>query len=85
MGKSKKWILVWIIFIIVIPPIVGYLFQGPKIFSSLSYYLTYTSIGYAYGIFYAFGNSVIGKYFEKLDWAKNPKRTNLITFMVFMG
>jgi hypothetical protein len=85
MSKSKKWILIWIIFIIVIPPIVGYLFQGPKIFSSISYYFTYTSIGYAYGIVFAFGNSVIGKYFEKLDWAKNPKRTNLITFMVFMG
>jgi hypothetical protein len=85
MSKSKKWILIWIIFMIIIPPIVGYLFQGPKIFSSVSYYFTQTSIGYAYGIFYAFGNSVIGKYFEKLDWAKNPKRTNLITFMVFMG
>jgi len=85
MSKSKKWILIWIIFIIVIPPIVGYLFQGPKIFSSISYYFTYTSIGYAYGIVFASGNSLIGKYFKKLDWAKNPKRTNLITFMVFMG
>jgi len=85
MSKSKKWILIWIIFIIVIPPIVGYLFQGPKIFSSVSYYFTYTSIGYAYGIVFASGNSLIGKYFEKLDWAKNPKRINLITFMVFMG
>jgi hypothetical protein len=85
MSKSKKWILIWIIFIIVIPPIVGYLFQGPKIFSSISYYFTYTSIGYAYGIVFASGNSLIGKYFEKLDWAKNPKRINLITFMVFMG
>ena len=85
MSKNKKWILIWIILIIVIPPIVGYLFQGPKIFSSISYYFTYTSIGYAYGIVFASGNSLIGKYFEKLDWAKNPKRINLITFMVFMG
>jgi hypothetical protein len=85
MSKSKKWILIWIISIIVLPPIIGYLFQGPKIFSSISYYFTYTSIGYAYGIIFASGNSLIGKYFEKLDWAKNPKRTNLITFMVFMG
>ena len=85
MSKSKKWTLIWVIFMIVIPPIVGYLFQGPKIFSSISYYFTFTSIGYAYGIAFGIGNSVIGKYFEKLDWAKNPKRTNLITFMVFMG
>ena len=85
MSKSKKWILIWIIFIIVLPPFIGYLFKGPKIFSSISYYLTYTSIGYAYGIVFASGNSLIGKYFDKLDWAKNPKRTNLITFMVFMG
>ena len=85
MSKSKKWVLIWIILIIILPPIVGYLFQGPKIFSSISYYFTYTSIGYAYGIVFASGNSLIGKYFKKLDWAKNPKRTNLITFMVFMG
>jgi|WetSurMetagenome_2_1015567.scaffolds.fasta_scaffold09473_4 hypothetical protein len=85
MSKSKKWILLWILSIIVITPIVGYLFKGPRIFSSISYYFTQTSIGYAYGIVFAFGNSVIGKYFEKLDWAKNPKRINLITFMVFMG
>jgi sensor histidine kinase YesM len=85
MSKSKKWILLWILSIIVITPIVGYLFKGPKIFSSISYYFTQTSIGYAYAIVFAFGNSVIGRYFEKLDWAKNPKRTNLITFMVFMG
>jgi hypothetical protein len=85
MRKSKKWILIWIISIIVLPPFIGYLFQGPKIFSSISYYFTYTSIGYAYGIVFASGNSLIGKYFEKLDWAKNPKRINLITFVVFMG
>jgi sensor histidine kinase YesM len=85
MSKSKKWILIWIILFIVLPPIIGYLFQGPKIFSSISYYFTYTSIGYAYGIIFPIGNSLIGKYFEKLDWAKNPKRTNLITFTLFMG
>ena len=85
MSKSKKWILLWTLFFIVTPPIAGFLFKGPKIFSSVSYYFTQTSIGYAYGIFFVFGNSVIGKYFEKLDWAKNPKKTNLITFAVFMG
>ena len=47
------------------PPFIGYLFQGPQIFSSISYYFTYTSIGYAYGIVFPIGNSLIGKYFEK--------------------
>jgi sensor histidine kinase YesM len=85
MSKSKKWILIWVLLFGVLPPIIGYLIQGPKIFSSVSYYFTYTSIGYAYGIILPIGNSLIGKYFKKLDWAKNPKRTNLITFTVFMG
>jgi sensor histidine kinase YesM len=75
----------WILFFLVTPTIIGYLWKGPQIFSSVSYYFTQTSIGYAYGISYVIGNFVIGKYFEKLDWAKNPKRMNRITFMVFMG
>jgi len=82
---SKKWTLFWIIFFLITPPIVGYLIKGRQIFSSVSYYFTQTSIGYAYGIIFPIGNSIIGKYFEKLDWSKNPKRTNLITFSIFMG
>jgi len=75
----------WMLFFIVIPPIVGYLFKGPKIFSSFSYYITYTSIGYAYGIAFGVGNWLIGKYTEKLDWTKNPKRANLISFLSLIG
>lgn len=85
MKTDKKWIIIWIIFIIVLPPVIGYLFKGPKIFSSVAFYFTYTSIGYAYGIIFPTGNSLIGKYFDRLDWAKNPKKMSLITFMVFMG
>ncbi len=85
MSKSKKWTLFWILSFLITPPIVGYLWKGPEIFSSVSYYFTQTSIGYAYGIIFPIGNSLIGKYFEKLDWTKNPKRTNLITFAIFMG
>ncbi|HEY4788790.1 MAG TPA: sensor histidine kinase [Bacteroidales bacterium] len=77
--------ILWILFLIVIPPVVGYLFKGPKIFSSISYYFTYTSIGYAYGIAFGVGNPLIGKYTATLDWAKNPKRTNLISFLLFIG
>jgi LytS/YehU family sensor histidine kinase len=75
----------WILLFTVTPPIIGYLFKGPQIFSSVSYYFTQTSIGYAYGIAFGIGNFGIGKYFKKLDWAKNPKRMNRITFIVFMG
>ena len=75
----------WILFFVVTPPFIGYLFRGPKIFSSFSYYLTYTSIGYAYGIAFGLGNWLIGRYTKKLDWAKNPKRTNLINFFIYIG
>lgn len=82
---NKKWTIFWIIAFLITPPILGYLWKGPQIFSSVSYYFTQTSIGYAYGIIFPIGNSLIGKYFDKLDWTKNPKRTNLITFAIFMG
>jgi hypothetical protein len=77
--------ILWILFFIVTPPVIGYLFKGPKIFSSFSYYITYTSIGYAYGIAFGLGNPLLGKYTGKLDWTKNPKRTNLICFLLFIG
>ena len=73
------------LFFIVTPPVVGYLFKGPKIFSSFSYYINYTSIGYAYGIAFGLGNWSIGRYTKKFDWAKNPKRTNLINFFIYIG
>lgn len=85
--KSKVYFtnIMWVLFIAVTPAVIGYLIKGPKIFSSFAFYFTYTSIGYAYGTVFPIGNMLIGKYFKKLDWAKNPKRTNLITFAVFMG
>lgn len=84
-GKASFKTIMWMLFFTVTPPVVGYLFKGPKIFSSFSYYITYTSIGYAYGLFFAGGNSLIGKYTEKLDWTKNPKRANLISFLLLIG
>lgn len=85
--KRKPYLktILWVLFFLVPPPIIGYLWRGPEIFSSVSYYFTQTSIGYAYGINFGIGNYLIGIYFKKLDWAKNPKRTNLITFAIFMG
>lgn len=86
-NKRKTYLnnLFWILFIIVTANIIAYLFQGPRLFSSFSYYLTYTSLGYAYGFFFAFGNKFIGSYTEKLDWAKNPKRANVTSFLLLIG
>ena len=84
-GKAYFNAIMWIIFFTVTPPVVGYLFKGPKIFSSFSYYITQTSIGYAYGIAFGLGNWLIGRYTKKFDWTKNPKRTNLINFFIYIG
>jgi hypothetical protein len=85
--KRKVWLntIMLIILFIGTPNLIGYLFQGAKLFSSFSYYFTYASIGYAYGIAFGLGNPLIGRYTEKLDWAKNPKRTNLISFLLLIG
>lgn len=83
--KTYRNNLFWILFIIATANIIAYLFQGPGLFSSFSHYLTYTSLGYAYGFFFAFGNKLIGSYTEKLDWAKNPKRANVTSFLLLIG
>jgi hypothetical protein len=88
--KNKKRkvfnsITFWVLFFLVTPPIIGYLFKGPQIFSSFTYYITQTSIGYAYGIAFGLGNIFLGKFIGKLDWTKNPKKTNLISFVLFIG
>jgi hypothetical protein len=87
-NKKKKSFLnfiMWNLIFIVFANIVAFLFQGPKLFSSFSYYITYASLGYAYGFFFPWGNKLIGKYTEKLDWTKNPKRANLISFLLLVG
>ena len=75
----------WNLFFIVVANIVAFLFQGPELFSSFSYYMTYASLAYAYGFFFPWGNKLIGKYTENLDWSKNPKRANLISFLLLVG
>ena len=75
----------WILFIIVVANIMAFLFQGPELFSSFSYYMKYASLAYAYGLFFPWGNKLIGKYTESLDWSKNPKRANLISFLLLVG
>jgi hypothetical protein len=87
-NKKKKacfYAIKWILLSIGFPTIIGFLFKGPKLFSSFPYYFTYTSIGYAYGIAFGAGNWLIGSYTEKLNWTKNPKRANLISFLLLIG
>jgi sensor histidine kinase YesM len=77
--------IMWILFIIVIANIIGFLFQGSKLFSSFSYYIKYALFGGAYGIAFSWGNRLISKYTtENLDWTKNPQRTNVISFMLLL-
>ena len=90
MNRNKKrkayfTTIMWILFIILIPNILGLLFQGSKLFSSFSHYISYTSLGYTYGFAFGFGNRFIGSYTGKLDWTKNPKRANLIGFLLLIG
>jgi hypothetical protein len=85
--KKRSYLnfIMWNLIFIVVANIIAYLFQGPKLFSSFSYYWTYASLAYAYGFFFPWGNKLIGKYTEKLDWTKNPKRANLISFLLLVG
>jgi sensor histidine kinase YesM len=83
--KSCLNIILWNLFFIVAANIVAFLFQGPELFSSFSYYISYASLAYAYAFFFPWGNKLIGKYTENLDWSKNPKRANLISFLLLVG
>jgi sensor histidine kinase YesM len=87
-NKKRKAYLnigMWILFIIAMATFIAFLFRGPKLFSSFSYFITYSSLAYAYGFAFAGGNSLIGSYIEKFDWIKNPKRVNLISFLLLIG
>jgi hypothetical protein len=83
--RSYLNIIMWNLIFIVVANIVAFLFQGPELFSSFSYYITYASLAYAYGFFFPWGNKLIGIYTRKLDWTKNPKRANLISFLSLIG
>jgi len=87
--KNKKQIYKHVIFsisfVIVTASIVGYMFQGTKIFSSFPYYIKYT--GYGYALFFTFwlGHWAIGYFTEKkLDWTKNLKKAHVISLSSLM-
>lgn len=80
-----KHIIFSISFAIVTASIVGYLFQGEKIFSSFPFYIKYT--GYGYSLFFTFwlGHLAIGHFTEKkLDWTKNLKRVHVISLSSYI-
>jgi sensor histidine kinase YesM len=83
--KSYLNNILWVLFIIVTATFIAFLLKGPMLFSSFSYFITYTSIAYTYGFCFAGGNWLIGSYTEKFDWTKNPNRTNLISFLLLIG
>jgi sensor histidine kinase YesM len=70
--------------IIALSTIISLFFQGSLLFSSFSYYLKYVSFGCAYGFAFSWGNWLISTYTEKLDWTKNPKKANVISFLLLI-
>ncbi len=77
--------ILWSLFIIVTSTIVGYLIQGPKLFTSFTYYFKYSSMGFSFGFGFWLGNWVINEFIEKkLDWTKNLRRSNLISLCLYI-
>ena len=85
-GKNiPRHITLSVLFIFIISTIAGLLFHGLHIFSSISYYLKYTSFGWAIGFTFFGGHSIIGYFTEKkLDWTKNLKRANIISLLMYI-
>jgi len=84
---SRKVILdylMWTLFIIAVSTVIGFFIHGTKLFSSLSYYLEYTPLGFAYGFAFMFGNKAISNYTTKLNWKKNLKRANVISLSMYI-
>lgn len=80
-----KHIAFSISFAIVTASLVGYLFQGPKLFSSFPFYIKYT--GYGYCLFFTFwlGHLTIGHFTEtKLNWTKNLKKAHVISLSSYL-
>jgi len=84
--KNKEYFnnIMGILFIIGIATIIGFIIQGPKIFSSLNFYFNYAGLGWAYGFAFGYGHKLIGIYTEKLNWDKNLKRANVISLLVYI-
>lgn len=87
-NKKKKIyfeIIGWIIVVIATSTMFGYFFQGSQLFSSLSYYIKFTSFGWGLGFAFGLGHSLIGYYTEKkLDWTKNLKMANIISLSLYI-
>jgi sensor histidine kinase YesM len=76
--------IMWILFIIAVSTIISFFIHGPKLFSSLSYYLEYTPLGFAYGFAFMVGNKIISNFTKKLNWKNNLKRANVISLSMYI-
>lgn len=76
--------IVSIVLILVFPILVSFLIHGAKLFSSFSYFMDFTPLGWAYGFAFALGHKLISIYTEKLDWNKNLKRANVISLSMYI-
>ncbi len=86
---NKKWkaffvFIMWTLFIIAVATLISFFIHGPKLFSSLSYYLDYTPLGVAYGLVFMVGNKMISNYTKKLNWRKNLKKANVISLSMYI-
>jgi len=85
--KRKAYLnaIIWILFIFGSSTMIAFSFQGTKLFSSLLYYLKFTSFGWGLGFAFWLGHSLIGYYTEKkLDWTKNLKKANVISLSLYI-
>jgi len=73
-----------IIFIVGSSTLVGFLIQGSQLFSSFLYYMKYASFGIVIGTTFWLGHWTIDFFTKKLNWAKNPKRANIISLMSYI-
>jgi len=83
--KAYLNVIMWILFIFTSSTIVAFFFQGSRLFSSILYYLKFTSLGWGLGLAFWLGHSLIGYYTEKkLDWTKNLKKANVISLSLYI-
>lgn len=74
-----------ILTLILIPTVVGLIFNGSEIFSSWRSYFKSIYWGVSYGFAFWLGNWAIGVVSgRKLNWKKNPHRANIISLLLFI-
>ena len=86
-NKKKKYIhiILSVIFIIGTATLISYFFEGPRLFTSFSHYLSTASFGYMLGFSFWLGHWYIGSFISKnLDWTKNLRKANVISLLLYI-